>query len=166
MSLDQSIRALKTVAGDAKELFAVLKGLAEQDEDAKKAQKDQITKLADKLDEETRKAARARRDVEIEQLTEIIDAHEITLSLPGLSQSTRDAVRADRQAHVARRGRLRARAGTDLGGVLTKQLADNLDELVKKVKKDVRSKKKAAAHLQGAIQTADIALRIAGKLAI
>lgn len=166
MSLQESIKALKTVSAEAKQLFEVLKGLAEQDADATEAQKRQIAKLAEKLDAEARNAARARRDAEIQELTEIIQAHDETLTVPGLSHSTRDTVRAARQSAVARRGRLRAQAATDFGGILTKQVTDKLDDLVKKAKEDVARKKKAAAFLQGLVQVTDLALNIAGKLAM
>lgn len=166
MSLDGVIKKLKDIADEAKQLFELLKNLAEQQENATAGQKDKIKQLADKLDTASREAARERRRAEIQQLTEVIEAHELTLTVPGLSSSAREAIRADRFAKLARRARLRAQEGTDFGAILTSREVEKIVDLVKKARREVRTKQRAAAFLESAVKIADVALTIAGKLAM
>ena len=96
----------------------------------------------------------------------VIADNDVVLQVSGLSKATRDAIKADRMAAVARRGRLNAQAGTDFGGILTKTVTEELAAVLKKARQEVKKKKKAAAFLQSAVKVADLALRIAGKLAM
>lgn len=164
MSLTQSIKDLQSVATSAMALFAQLKKAADGGRKATKAQKKRLGLLADRLDAGARKAARERRAAEIAQLTGIIDAHTTALATPGLSTATRQAIRANRTARVARRGRLRAKAGTDFHGILTQREIDNLAAAVSAARQAVARKKRAAGFLKAAIDIAQNALQIAGKL--
>ena len=166
MSLEDSIAKLGDVAADAKSLFDVLKDLSEQGRNARQAEKDEITRLLAKLDTTTRTAARERRAAEIEKLTELIEAGETVLSITGLSSSTRDAVKADLTRRRARRTRLRNLDATDFGGVLKADEVQQLEELVKAARQEVERKKLAAAFLGSVFKIGDLALTMAGKLAL
>ncbi|MFQ6004859.1 MAG: hypothetical protein ACE5OQ_05080 [Woeseia sp.] len=164
MSLTQSIKDLQSVAASAMTLFGQLKKAADAKKKATKAQKNRLRRLADRLDTGTRQAARERRAAEIVQLTGIIDAHTAALATPALSAATRQAIRAKRTAKVARRGRLRAQAGTDFSGMLTQREIDDLLAAVSAARRAVARKKRAAGFLKAAIDIAQNALQIAGKL--
>lgn len=166
MSLEDSIAKLREVGADAKALFDVLKDLADQDRDARKTEKDKITGLVRKLDTMTRKAARERRSAEVEKLTELIDAGEGALSITGLSSSTRDTIKAELIRLRARRTRLRNLDATDFGGILKAEEVRQLEDLVKAARKEVQRKKLAAAFLGSVFKIGDLALTMAGKLAI
>ena len=166
MSLEDSIAKLKDVGADAKNLFGVLKDLADQGRDARKTEKDKITGLVKKLDTTTRTAARERRAAEIEKLTELIDAGKTVLSITGLSSSTRNAVKADLIRLRSRRTRLRNLDATDFGGILKAEEVRKLEDLVKAARKEVQQKRLAAAFLGSVFKIGDLALTMAGKLAI
>ena len=166
MSLTTTINKLKSVANDAKDLFDKLKDLADKGKEATKTQKDNIERLASKLDTESRNAARERLKADIEQLSDIIERNERILAVPGLSRNARDAVRADKVRKLAKRARLRATLGTDFAGILNANEVKKIVELVAKAKKEVRIKKFAADFLDSAVKIADLALRIAGKVAM
>ncbi len=166
MSLTTTINKLKSIADDAKDLFDKLKDLADKGKDATKAQKDNIERLAIKLDTESRIAASERLNAEIEQLTDIIDRDNLILGIPGLSRTARDAVRADKVKTLARRARRRASLGTDFAGILNSNEVKKIVELVVKAKKEVKMKKFAADFLDSAVKIADLALSIAGKIAM
>jgi hypothetical protein len=165
MSLEGTIQKLKGISDEAKELFEVLRDLAKQQKDVTAKQKDKIKKLVDRLDKTSREAARERRRAEIQRLTEVIEAHDLSLTVPGLSSAAREAIRADRVAKLARRARLRAQEGTDFGGILTAREAGKIVDVAEKARKEVRTKKRAAAFLESTVKIADLALTIAGKLA-
>ncbi len=166
MSLEDSIAKLRDVGSDARGLFDVLKDLADQGRKARQTEKDKITRLVKKLDTTTRTAARERRAAEIEKLTELIDAGETVLSITGLSSSTRNAVKADLTRRRARRTRLRNLDATDFGGILKADEVRQLEDLVKAARKEVEQKKLAAAFLGSVFKIGDLALTMAGKLAI
>jgi hypothetical protein len=166
VSLEDSIAKLRDVGSDARGLFDVLKDLADQGRKARQTEKDKITRLVKKLDTTTRTAARERRAAEIEKLTELIDAGETVLSITGLSSSTRNAVKADLTRRRARRTRLRNLDATDFGGILKADEVRQLEDLVKAARKEVEQKKLAAAFLGSVFKIGDLALTMAGKLAI
>jgi len=166
MSLSNTIEILKGIEIEAKELFEQLIKLAELGKDTSKTQKNDIQKLADKLDENARKASRERCEFEIDKLSKEIDKIDCLLAVPGMTKEVRDIAKAERGKKVARRGRLRGKLGLDFGGILTATDVQVLDDLVVKAKKEVQTKRKAAAFLHTVLKIADISLSIASKLAI
>lgn len=166
MGLNDSIAKLREVGADAKTLFDTLKGLADQGRDARKTEKDKITGLLKRLDTASRAAARERRAAEIDRISDLIQVNETALTITGLSSSTRDALKADLMRLRARRTRLRNLAATDFGGILKADEVEQLEELVKAARKEVAEKKLAAAFLGSVFKIGDLALTMAGKLAI
>jgi hypothetical protein len=96
----------------------------------------------------------------------VIKAYEVTLSVSGLTASTRKAIRADLTRKRARRARLRNREGTDFGGVLTAAEVKKLREVVRQANKEVKQKKLAASFLGSLLEMADLALSLAGRFAL
>jgi polyhydroxyalkanoate synthesis regulator phasin len=166
MSLSDTIEKLKGVEEEAKQLFEELKRLAGLGKDANKAQKNNLQKLADMLDENVRKASRERCEFEIEKLDKEIEKLGSLLAIIGLPKNIRDRAKAERGKKVARRGRLQGKLGSDFRGILTATEIKELDELVAKANKEVQAKVKAAEFLQTVLKIADISLSIAAKLAI
>jgi hypothetical protein len=166
MSLNDAIDKLKEITDEATEFHGALMELAKRGEDVSKGDKDKIRRLAERLDGESRAAARARRQAEIEEVEAIIKAHDLTLTVPDLSADVRAAVKADRVAKLARLARLKAQEGTDFGGVLTADEAAKLADLVQEVRAEAEKKKAAGAFLALAVRIMHLAWSIAAKLAM
>jgi hypothetical protein len=75
-------------------------------------------------------------------------------------------VKADLTRRRARRTRLRNLDATDFGGVLKADEVRQLEELVKAARQEVERKKLAAAFLGSVFKIGDLALTMAGKLAL
>jgi hypothetical protein len=161
MSFESAIKKLNNIASEAKALFDELIGLTSGE--ANENQKSKIKDLADRLNTDAAEASRERRTTEIRQLTEIINVHELTLSVPGLPSDARETIRADLIAKKTRRARLLNQAGTDFDGILTKSEVREIVKLVEKAQREVQQKKFAAEFLSTAIQIGDMAVSLAGK---
>lgn len=166
MSLETSIQTLTEIGGDIKGLFDVFTGLAAEGKETTAAQRKSFERLIGRLDTTARQASRERRDTEIAQLETVIDAHEKTLAVPGLPKSVRDALKADLIRKRSRRTRLQNLAATDFDGILTAEDVRELEELVAAAREEVAKKKFAAELLSSVMKAADLALSLAGKLAL
>ncbi len=165
-TLPAAIAELKKVSGEAKAILDVLRELAKDSKKVTQAQKSKITGLAKQLGKATSDAVKAQRDEEIAALKAAVKDLSNSLAIPGLPRSPRDSLRKMRVSKNARLARLSAKKATDFTGVLTKTHAEKLDKLVKAVKKDTAAKQFASAFLEGVVKIADLALTIAGKLAM
>lgn len=83
-----------------------------------------------------------------------------------MGSPARQALKADLLRWRTRRARLLSRDATDFGGILRDGEVDQIVELVKRAKQEVRRKKLAAAFVNSAFRIADLALTLAGKFAM
>lgn len=166
MSLETEVAELRKIAAEAKRLLDVLQKLAVRGGNASSGHRKRIESLVKRLDTASRSAARERRNREIRKLSGVIKAYEVTLSVSGLTASTRKAIRADLTRKRARRARLRNQEGTDFGGVLTAAEVKKLREVVRQANKEVKQKKLAASFLGSLLEMADLALSLAGRFAL
>jgi hypothetical protein len=166
MSLEGTIKELREIAAGARQLTDVFKSLAAAGKEASASKTAKIQRLVDRLDTAARSGARKRREREIEQLTTVIDAYRLTLTVTGLSRATRETIEADLTRKLSRRTRLRNLQATDFGGVLSAAEARDLVELVRKAKAEVRAKKLAVSFLDSLLKIADVTLSLAGRFAL
>jgi hypothetical protein len=147
MSLETEVAELRKIAAEAKRLLDVLQKLAVRGGNASSGHRKRIESLVKRLDTASRSAARERRNREIRKLSGVIKAYEVTLSVSGLTASTR-------------------KEGTDFGGVLTAAEVKKLREVVRQANKEVKQKKLAASFLGSLLEMADLALSLAGRFAL
>jgi len=166
MTLDESISNLKGIAKEAKDIYATVHEAITNGQKVGDDARDSLKTLAENLDEEARAAAAARRDAEIALLDELIEAHESTLAVEGLSQSVIDAVKGDLIAKRAKRARLAGEAGSDFGGIVTASEVKRFEALLAEVQQELKTRKTAGALLASATKIADIALTVAAKFAM
>ena len=164
MNQDRPIAELRKIAEDARSLFEALMDLAGLGEKATGKQRRRIRGLAKKLDTVSLEASRTRRRKEIRKLEGVIQAHEITLDVPGLPRSAREVVRSDLIRKKARRTRLFNQGATDFGGILTLSEVERIVELTTRAEKEVERKEFAAEFLDLTFKIADLALSLAGRL--
>lgn len=167
MSLESTIKELKSVAAEAEELFDAFKDLVgndvdqEIDEEQKKAFEKLIAKLETKADE----GYRAWRDDQIKNLEKSVRRSERVLAGGmNLSESTRETIESRLMTKRARLARLSGDAATDFGGILTTEEAVELEVVIEEARKEVQRKKKLAAFLSSLDKIVDTALSLAGKL--
>lgn len=163
MSLEDSIAKLGAVAKDAATLFNELKDLGDADTTA--SQRSKIKKLVARLDTGSREASRERRKEEIAILGEVIAAHESSLTVPGIPSDVRALIKADLRTSRARRTRL-INQGTDFGGIVTDEQAAEIVDLVNTALDEVQRKRSASAFVGTLFKVGDLALSLAGKLAL
>jgi hypothetical protein len=161
-------RATDKIRGGIEEtraLLVELHALAKLGKDASEGQRGALAALAGRLDADAREAARARRQVELGRLDEVIASYDATMAVDGLPGDVRDVVQAERTAARGRRTRLLAEAATDFGGVLTRADVERLEALTAEVREVTRRKVRAAGLLRAATRLIDVALGVVFKLA-
>lgn len=164
--LEEALDTLRAIAAEARELAAGIAAAAEAGEEAPAPHLESLRGLAERFDRTARLAARERRRREIRRLSAVISAHESTLALAGLSSDTREALRAQLVASRARRSRLRSQDATDFDGLLSAEEVEALEGLVERARDEARERAVAAAWLDVAYDMADLALTVAGRLAL
>lgn len=163
MSLSQELARLKAIKKEADTIKSELQALAEADKNAPAATLKRLEKLAGDLDDAARQAARDRRQEIIDELTQRIQDFDALLAL-GLSRADRQRAKKQRAKLVGQRAFHRGRAGTDFEGLVSKEDVDRLAALITEVNKAVAEKKKAVAHINGAISIAMAATNIIGRI--
>ncbi len=159
MAIKDEVAKLKAIGKEADEVFEILKDLAKDDKKAPTTVLTRLKKMVEGLDASARAAARARRLEMIDDLTRRIDQYDLLLALD-LSPASRDRIDAERAVLVAQRGYHRGKVGRDFEGIVSKKQAEQLDGLVRDVKSAVARKKKAIAHIDGAIRIGMAAAKI------
>ena len=168
MKVEQLTKELTRIGDAAKKLAEGLKGKAEAKERVTNQQKTALGELVRRTanaTEEARTLASADMRRRIKDLGAQIERAEAALSISGLEKSTRDILRARVRNLRAQRVRLNAQLGTDFAGLLTATKAREIEKLLARAKQEVKRKQKAAEAVETAMDMAEIAITIGGKLA-
>jgi phage-related tail protein len=124
--LKESTDELKELKKQVDQMVEALQTLAQDGKDTTASQRSDFRGLVDAVDTAAREAASARRDLEIAHLDEVIEAHELSLTVEGLDDAVTDAIRADLISRRSRRARLLANVGTDFDGMISASVAERI----------------------------------------
>jgi hypothetical protein len=113
---------------------------------------------------EASQLAKQQRRERIEELEKSVEQLEGALATPGLPTSTRTQLQALKRRKRAQLVGLLARESMDFGGILTVTQVERIKDVLTRAKRDVATKKKAAAFLGTVMEVADISLSIVGKV--
>ena len=161
------IDQVKSIGEDASKLVGVLTAKAAANEDLTKSELSTIDALIKRseaaLTEASQRAKEVRRE-QIKELEKMVAQLESALATPGLPASARADLQALKRRNRAQLVGLLARESMDFGGILTVTQVEHIKDVLKRAKKDVAQKKKAAAFLGTVMEVADISLSIVGKV--
>jgi len=158
---------VKAIADEASNLVSVLTTKVAANADLTSEELKAIDKLVKQSEaalSEASQLAKKQRRVQIAELEKLVKQLEGALATPGLPGSARTELQALKRRKRAQLVGLLARESMDFGGILTVTQVERIKEVLKRAKKDVAQKKKAAAFLGTVMEVADISLSIVGKV--
>jgi hypothetical protein len=170
MDLKKAVEDIKAIAEDAHELAGKLRDVLRDDPEAETTakQRGELTRLitaAEKTRTALRAAAKAERAARIAELKDHIRVIKSSLATPGLTSDAQDRLDELLDTNQAELARLQNLDATDFSGLLPPEEFQQIAELLEAAKKEVQEKRKVAQALSIAVQAADLALTVAGKLA-
>lgn len=161
------VEEVSSIGKDAEALVAELQPKAQQDKNLTQAELKKIDKLV-KRSEAAMSAANVRaketRKAQIAELEKLVKSIDLSLSTPGLTQTTINDLKKLKRNKLAQLTRLEGRAALDFGGLLSPTEIKEIATVLQQAKKAVASKKKAAAFLGSILKIANFAISIVAKL--
>jgi len=161
------IDQVKSIGEDASNLVDVLTAKAAANADLTSqelAAIDTLVKQSEAAMSEASQLAKQQRRERIEELEKMVEQLEGALATPGLPTGTRTELQALKRRKRAQLVGLLARESMDFGGILTVTQVERIKDVLARAKRDVATRKKAAAFLGTVMEVADISLSIVGKV--
>ncbi len=125
---------------------------------------DKLVKQSEAALSEASQLAKKQRREQIKELKKMVKQLESALATPGLPLTARTELQALKRRKRAQLVGLLARESMDFGGILSVTQVERIENVLKRAKKEVAQKKKAAAFLGIVMEVADISLSIVGKV--
>jgi hypothetical protein len=161
------IDTVKSIGDEASRLVSVLTTKAAENADLTSRELKAIDKLVKQSEaalSEASQLAKKQRQVQIAELEKMVKQLESAIATPGLPRTARADLQALKRRKRAQLVGLLARESMDFGGILTATQVEHIRDVLKRAKKDIARKKKAAAFLATVMEVADISLSIVGKV--
>ncbi len=161
------IDTVKSIGADASKLVNVLTAKAAENADLTATERKAIEKLVKQSEaamSEASQLAKKQRREQIKELEKMVKQLESALATPGLPDSARSDLQALKRRKRAQLVGLLTRESMDFGGILSVTQVKHIEDVLKRAKKDIAQKKKAAAFLGTVMEVADISLSIVGKV--
>ena len=160
---------VKSIGADATRLMDVLTTRAADDAEltsGELAAIDRLIRQSEAVLSDASQLARKRRRKQIGQLKKLLTQLDGALATPGLSVATRTELGALKRRKRAQLVGLLARESMDFGGILTVTQVRRIEDVLKRARRTVARKKKAAAFLGIVLEVVDISLSIVGKVGV
>jgi DNA uptake protein ComE-like DNA-binding protein len=170
MDLKKAVEDIKGIASDARDLAEAFRKALKDDPEAETTakQRAELTRLiteAEKTRTALRAAAKAERAQRIAELKEHVRDIKMSVGTPGLTAEAQDRLDDLLNVNQAELARLQSLDATDFSGLLPPEEFEEIAKLLEAAKREVQQKRRVAQALAIAVQAADVALTVAGKLA-
>ncbi len=160
------IAKVQGIADDAKSLINELQANTQANANLTDQQAASIAELVARseatMGEASTQAKTARR-AEIEELEGLIASFTTALATPGLPQSARSELQDLKRLRRAQLVNLQTREALDFGGILSAPQVLEIEDVLKRAKQDVATKKRAAGFVASLMRVADIAVGVVRK---